>query len=105
DTGRMRAAVGGTMMATDLADYLVRKGVTFREAHGIVGSLVREADDTGVALHELPFASFEKTHAAFGRDVYEALSAEGSLDARSVEGGTAPSAVREQLEAARVSLR
>ncbi len=105
DTARMRAAVGGTMMATDLADYLVRQGVTFREAHGIVGTLVREADETGAALHELPFASFEKTHTAFGRDVYDALSAEGSLEARTVQGGTAPAAVREQIEAARVSLR
>ena len=105
DTARMRASVGGTMMATDLADYLVRQDVTFREAHGVVGALVRQAEEQKVALHELPFEAFEATHPAFKRDVFESLTPEASLAARAVEGGTAPSAVEKQLEAARASLR
>ena len=105
DTERMRAAVGGTMMATDLADYLVQRGVTFREAHGVVGGLVRQAEAGRLALHELPFETFAAAHPAFAEDVYGALSAEASLAARAVPGGTAPSAVIDQLEAARASLR
>ena len=104
DAARMRAAVGGAMMATDLADYLVRKGVTFREAHGVVGSLVRESEERNVELNELPLDMFTAAHAAIGDDVLEALSAVASLEARAVEGGTAPAAVELQIVAARASL-
>ena len=102
---RMRTAVTSLMMATDLADYLVARGVSFREAHGSVGQLVRESMDTDTELNALPFSSFERAHAAFGRDVYDALSATASIERRSVPGGTAPAAVRAQLDAARASLR
>src|SRR5512146_2055960 len=54
---RMRAALSSTMMATALADYLVRRGATFREAHGAVGKLVRESETTGQEMHALPFSS------------------------------------------------
>ena len=101
---RMRAALSSTMMATDLADYLVRKGATFREAHGAVGKLVRESEISGVEMQELPKASFAAAHPLFGDDVSDALSAERSVAQRDVEGGTGPSAVRAQLEAARVAL-
>jgi argininosuccinate lyase len=101
---RMRAALSSTMMATDLADYLVRKGATFREAHGAVGRLVRESETTGQEMQSLPFASFAGAHASFGEDVYEALSAERSVLQREVEGGTGPAAVRAQIEAAQAAL-
>jgi argininosuccinate lyase len=104
DTTRMAAAVSSTMMATDLADYLVGKGITFRVAHGAVGSLVRKAEEAGVELNELPIAAFETAHPAFGPDVIGALSARASVDRREVEGGTGPRAVRAQLEAAVSSL-
>ena len=55
------------MMATDLADYLVKKGATFREAHGAVGSLVRAAEEGGVELDALPAQRFTDAHALFGR--------------------------------------
>jgi argininosuccinate lyase len=103
-TDRMRAAVTSVMMATDLADYLVRRGVTFRESHGAVGSLVRQAEEARVELHELPLTSFKAAHAQFGDDVLDALSAQASVDCRSVPGGTAVSAVREQLLAAHEAL-
>jgi argininosuccinate lyase len=102
---RMRSAVSSLMMATDLADYLVARGVSFREAHGSVGQLVRESLETETELHALPFSSFEKAHDAFGRDVYEALSPTASIERRDVPGGTGPVAVRAQLDAARASLR
>ena len=92
------------MMATDLADYLVRKGATFREAHGAVGRLVREGEDTGVEMQELPPSSFSAAHPLFGHDVIDALSAARSVLHREVEGGTGPEAVRAQLEAARAAL-
>ncbi len=103
-TERMRAAVTSVMMATDLADYLVLKGVTFRESHSAVGALVRQAEEARIELHELPLASFFAAHAAFGPDVLDALSAQASVDRRSIPGGTAVSAVREQLKLGRAAL-
>ncbi len=104
-TERMRAAVSSTMMATDLADYLVRRGATFREAHGAVGRLVRRAETERCELGALPFSAYAEAHALFQKDVYEALEPERSLAHREVEGGTGPRALREQLEAARAAIR
>ena len=102
---RMRAAVSSTMMATDLADYLVRRGATFREAHAAVGGLIRRAEKEQCDLHELPASAFPEAHTLFGDDVADALSATYSLEQREVEGGTGPNAVREQLDAARAAVR
>lgn len=104
DVARMKAAVTSTMMATDLADYLVRKRVTFREAHGAVGQLVREAEVLRCELDALPFSSFQSAHAAFEADIFAELSAETSLGNREIDGGTGPRAVRRQIAAARKSL-
>ena len=101
---RMRAALSSTMMATDLADYLVRKGATFREAHGAVGQLVRSCEEHGAELHTLPFAEFAAAHSLFENDVFDALSAYRSVEHREVEGGTGPAAVRAQIEAAQRAL-
>jgi argininosuccinate lyase len=104
NTQRMRAAVSSTMMATDLADYLVRKGATFREAHGAVGRLIRQCEEGSLDLHTLPLAAFTSAHPLFEHDVFDALSALQSVEQREVEGGTGPSAVRAQLEAAQKAL-
>jgi argininosuccinate lyase len=104
DTQRMREAVSGAMMATDLADYLVRKSVSFREAHGAVGRLVREAEDSGVDLSALPMSSFTAAHAAFAADVLVELTPEQSLSHRNVDGGTGPESVARQLKAARSAI-
>jgi argininosuccinate lyase len=101
---RMRAALSTTMMATDLADYLVRKGATFREAHGAVGHLIRSCEEHGAELNTLPFAEFAAAHSLFDDDVFDALSAYRSVEHRDVEGGTGPAAVRAQLEAAQRAL-
>src|SRR5262249_24171901 len=71
---RMRAALASTMMATDLADYLVGKGATFRESHAAVGRLVRLAEERGEELHALPLSTFVDAHPLFDSDVFEALS-------------------------------
>jgi argininosuccinate lyase len=102
---RMQAALSSTMMATDLADYLVRKGATFREAHGAVGRLVRESEQSGREMQDIPFASFTAAHPRFTEDVYDALSPARSVLQRDVEGGTGPAAVRAQLEQARLALQ
>jgi argininosuccinate lyase len=98
---KMAAAVSSAMMATDLADYLVRKQVSFREAHGAVGRLVREAEEAGVELTALPFSSFSAAHAAFLPDVLHELLPATSLSHRNIPGGTGPESVAAQLRAAR----
>ena len=101
---RMRAAVSSAMMATDLADYLVRKRVTFREAHAAVGRLVRDAEEQGLELTDLPFASFRAANQLFLEDVFIELRPERSLSHREVDGGTGPTSVRLQIEMARAAM-
>ena len=101
DTARMAAAAADpAMLATDLADYLVGKGVPFREAHGAVGRLCEIAEDQGVALTELPIEEYQRHCPAFEDDVYQ-ITAEASAAARDVPGGTAPAQVARALAAAR----
>jgi argininosuccinate lyase len=104
NTQRMRGALSSTMMATDLADYLVRKGATFREAHGAVGRLIRQCEEEAADLRTLPLAAFVAAHALFEQDVFDALSVLQSVEQREIEGGTGPSAVRVQIEAAQRAL-
>ena len=105
DSKRMRAAVSAGLMATDLADYLVDRGVSFRDAHGAVGKLVREAETAGVELDALPLSSFAAAHPTFGADALDALKPERSIARRNLPGGTGPDAVRDQLSAAAAALR
>ena len=104
DAERMRGAVSAGLMATDLADYLVDRGVSFREAHGAVGRLVREAEQAGVELDALPLHAFAAAHATFGADVLDALKPERSLARRNLPGGTGPEALQNQLRAAKEAL-
>ncbi|MDX1568721.1 MAG: argininosuccinate lyase, partial [Longimicrobiales bacterium] len=92
------------LLATDLADYLVRKGVPFRESHEVVGRLVRKAEDEGVGLDELSESDFQDVHSAFEADVFDVFSWEASVDARNAAGGTGRAAVEEQLVRARRAL-
>jgi argininosuccinate lyase len=100
DAARMRIDMDAQMAATDLADYLVRKGVPFRSSHEVVGRLVRRAEARGVALSELDLADFRAEHEVFEADVREAFDWQASTDARDVAGGTSARSVREQLEEA-----
>ncbi|MEA2764512.1 MAG: argininosuccinate lyase [Gemmatimonadaceae bacterium] len=102
---RMRAALSSSMMATDLADYLVEKGATFREAHSAIGSLIRESERDGCDLDGLPLASFKKAHPLFGDDALDWLEPSRSVARRDVPGGTGPGAVKAQLRSAREALR
>jgi argininosuccinate lyase len=101
---RMRGAVTSSMMATDLADYLVRKGVTFREAHAAVGALVRRAEEQECEIAELSPATISAAHSAFSDDVHRELDASTSVAHRALAGGTARDAVVAALENARATL-
>ncbi|MCP1659497.1 argininosuccinate lyase [Neisseria perflava] len=95
----MRAAVmQGFATATDLADYLVKKGMPFRDSHEVVALAVRHADDAGVDLSELPLDVLRGFSDLIEEDVYEVLTPEGSLNARNHLGGTAPAQVRLQVQ-------
>ncbi|WP_312267561.1 argininosuccinate lyase [Neisseria sp.] len=93
----MRAAVmQGFATATDLADYLVKKGMPFRDSHEVVAKAVRHADDQGVDLSDLPLAVLQSFSDLVDEDVYLVLTPEGSLNARNHLGGTAPEQVLQQ---------
>ena len=100
-----RAALKGYATATDLADYLAKKGVPFRDAHEVVAHVVKAALQQGKDLAELPLATLQGFHAAIGGDVYAVLSLQGSLNARNVLGGTAPAQVRAQIARHRARLQ
>jgi argininosuccinate lyase len=101
----MRAAVlEGHATATDLADYLVRKGVPFRDAHEAVARAVREAERLGRDLSALPLATLRRFSPKIGPDVKAVLTPEGSIAARDHAGGTAPSQVRAAVARARKRL-
>jgi argininosuccinate lyase len=102
---RMRqAAIEGFATATDLADYLVKKGLPFREAHEAVARAVRAAEQKGCDLADLPLAELRAFSPLVGEDVYEVLTLEGSLAQRNHLGGTAPAAVRAAIARARARL-
>mgnify|MGYP001377230525 CR=1 FL=1 len=98
------AARQGHATATDLAEYLVRKGVPFREAHEAVAQAVRFAESRHCDLAELKLPELQRFSSRIGEDVYDALTLEGSLKSRSHPGGTAPARVRQAIAKARKSL-
>ncbi|MCW5666209.1 MAG: argininosuccinate lyase [Piscinibacter sp.] len=99
-----RAARRGYATATDLADYLVKKGLPFRDAHEVVAHAVKSALARGVDLAELSLAELQGFHASIEADVAQALTLRGSLNARSGVGGTAPAQVRAQVARHRARL-
>jgi cyanophycin synthetase len=99
-----RAALKGYATATDLADYLVKKGLPFRDAHEAVAHAVKHAIGQGVDLSALPLSTLQGFHASITDDVFEVLTLRGSLNARNVLGGTAPAQVRAQVTRHRTRL-
>ncbi len=98
------AALKGYATATDLADYLVKKGLAFRDAHEAVAHAVKQALVQGVQLDALPLSTLQAMHPAIGADVFEVLSLRGSLNARNILGGTAPVQVLAQVARHRARL-
>lgn len=102
---RMAAALrGGYITATEVADYLVRRGVPFREAHHLAGRAVRDAEAAGCELWELPLEAFRRLSPKFDADVLRAATPEGAVAAKDVPGGTAPARVAEAIEWARAAV-
>jgi argininosuccinate lyase len=98
------AARQGFSTATDLADYLVRKGIAFRDAHEIVGRAVLHGVETGRDLAEMTLEELQKFSGVIDTDVFGVLSLEGSVAARNHTGGTAPDQVRIAVAAVRARL-
>jgi argininosuccinate lyase len=100
----VQQALDPQLLATDLADYLVRRGMPFREAHGVVGQAVRRARQLGVSLQQLSLAELRQLSPVFVEDVAEVFDFQSSVDQRAAMGGTASAAVLEQLEQAKKAL-
>jgi argininosuccinate lyase len=100
-----RAALRGYATATDLADYMVKKGLAFRDAHEVVAHAVKTAIGKGVDLSELSLTELQAFNSKIEPDVFEALSLRGSLNARNILGGTAPAQVRAQIARHRARLQ
>ncbi len=96
----MAAAAGNLVCATDVADYLVGKGIPFREAHAMTGALVRVCLATGTALQDLDLASYRRVCPLIDVSIYDRISPQASVAARAALGGTAPSGVKAQLDRA-----
>jgi len=96
----MRKGLVDGLLATDLADYLVKTGVPFREAHELVGRAVLACEQRGIGLRDLPLSEYQEICPAFGPDLYDVLDYEASVEARDVTGGTSRSAVMAQIERA-----
>lgn len=92
------AAQNAALVATEVADYLVAFGVPFREAHEIVGKVLRAAEQEGKSIREMPLERLKEFSSAFGRDLSTVLTLESALARRSIAGGTAPGAVRAALD-------
>lgn len=98
DRARMAAALDASLRATDLADFLVEAGVPFRESHGLVGKLVREAERAGIPLDRVPAAIAAGIHPALGAAVAQLGSWETSVESRATPGGSSRKSVEDQLE-------
>ena len=94
---RMRAALASEMLATDLAEYLVRKGVPFRETHHVAGAAVALAERQGIELAALTVVDLQGLHPAFEQDVTQVWDFEQSVERRDAEGGTSRRAVLAQI--------
>ena len=102
----MRAAAArGFINATDCADYLVKKGLPFRDAYKITGTLVAECIQKGVTLETLPIADYKALHPLFEEDVYHAIALETCVGERKSEGGPSPEAVQRQIDLTRAQLK
>jgi argininosuccinate lyase len=97
DVMRM-AAEDGFITATDLADYLVKKGMPFRRAHEVVGKAVLRAIELGCGLVTMPLREYKKLSPLIKDDVYDALSVEASVGRRTSFGGTAPTNLKKRLQ-------
>lgn len=98
---KMQAALDPFMLATDIADYLVRKGVPFRETHHISGRVVALSEQTDTPMNELTYDQLKSVDARFEKDIAESFDYERSVEMRSAKGGTSKECVLEQIKVLR----
>ena len=103
-TDHIEAALDPQLLATDLADYLVRAGVPFRKAHEVVATIVRRAEDQGIPVDQLSLEVFQEVYSGLDSDVFQVFDWERSVEAREALGGTARKAVLDQIMAAQTRL-
>ena len=103
-TDHIEAALDPQLLATDLADYLVRAGVPFRKAHEVVATIVRRAEDQGIPVDQLSLEVFQEAYSGLDSDVFQVFDWERSVEAREALGGTARKAVLDQIMAAQTRL-
>lgn len=101
---KMRQSLDPALLATDLADYLVDRGVPFRQAHGMIGQVVRRAQALSLPLDRLPLDELQAISPVFQSDVQKVFDFQAAVARRSLPGGTGPDAVREQLQMAKKQL-
>ncbi len=101
---RMRSAIDSSMLATDLADYLVYKGMPFREAHAVAGKAVRAAAEKGLSLDQLPLSEWQAL-GPFDADVYQIFDPLKSIEKRNAIGGTSPQSVKDQIQIAKTKVK
>ena len=99
-----RGAGAGHALATDIAEWLVRQGVPFREAHEVSGAAVRECDERGCELYDLSADDLAAVDSRLTPEVLEVLTVDGALASRSTHGGTAPSSVLTQIKGIKTSI-
>ncbi|TVR22309.1 MAG: argininosuccinate lyase [Anaerolineaceae bacterium] len=102
---RMRDSLGGELLATELADYLVDKGLPFRQAHHVIGGIVHLCAERACSFNDLSLQDYQAAHPSFGADVFEWLDFDRAMGRRVADGGTAPVAVRQQIDRARAWMR
>ncbi len=102
---QMAAVLDEEMLATDLADHLVREGVPFRKSHHLVGQAVLRAKELNISLNELDLSEYQAIYSSFTEKLYGVFDVQRSVMARAVEGGTAPSAVLSQIKKAKEILK
>ncbi|MFZ0635740.1 MAG: hypothetical protein WAM08_09485, partial [Candidatus Acidiferrales bacterium] len=96
---KLRAgAANPALLATEAADYLVARGVPFREAHEIIGRVVKQAEKQSKSITELPLEDLKRISAAFGADYFQAVTLESAISRKSTPGGTSTASVRAALE-------
>ncbi|KAM5345619.1 hypothetical protein ACJ41O_011480 [Fusarium nematophilum] len=101
---KMRAALDPFMLATDVADYLVRKGVPFRETHHVSGRYVAKSEETSIPMNEFSYEQIKAIDERFEEDIADAFNYEASIESRSAKGGTSKATVLEQIEVLRKML-
>jgi argininosuccinate lyase len=104
NAAKMKAALDPFMLATDVADYLVRKGVPFREIHHISGRCIAKSEETGIPMNELSFEQLKAIDSRFEEDIAEAFVYETSAERRSAKGSTSKSSVLEQIQVIKAAL-